>query len=351
MQSKITSFDFLRFLAAIVVINFHYGKTIFGLDHFFCAGQQMVTLFFVLSGFVIYLSSSQKPDISFFIFFQKRISRILPLYFLALFMMVIFFYFDNRIIDATSLTWHILGLHSLMPKYTLAFNYPDWYISTQIILYFLALPLFFAIKKCSLQQSLFFTILGWIFTQIALILVLESKLQLDPITLRGLVFYFPTTHLCSFALGMAAAKYFQNNTSHPTNNFLISVFMFLILVLLLENYKFLSDATGLNIPFGGSFFAPTFALALYIFGKYANFEIFSNSTIKTLGDASFAIYILHAPIHFALLNFFDLNNKSVYQYGYYLILTIVIGILAHKYIEQKCAKLLESFFRLFSRAQ
>jgi peptidoglycan/LPS O-acetylase OafA/YrhL len=58
---KIDALTPLRFIAAAVVVIFHFGLK--GSDYigFFSAGPQMVSFFFVLSGFVMAFAHYEKP--------------------------------------------------------------------------------------------------------------------------------------------------------------------------------------------------------------------------------------------------------------------------------------------------
>ena len=85
---KLANLEIIRFNAALLVVAFHSISVLEGrgynlgfLEDFYFVGQAGVDLFFVVSGFVIYLSlsSSPKNPVS---FLKSRIRRILPSYWL-----------------------------------------------------------------------------------------------------------------------------------------------------------------------------------------------------------------------------------------------------------------------------
>lgn len=69
------------------MVIFHFGREATGLSGIFIAGSQMVTFFFVLSGFLIGLSYLDKP-LNTSSFLLNRMARILPAYLIALLLML-----------------------------------------------------------------------------------------------------------------------------------------------------------------------------------------------------------------------------------------------------------------------
>jgi len=85
---KLANLEIIRFNAALLVVAFHSisvlegrGYNIGFLEDVYFVGQAGVDLFFVVSGFVIYLSLSNSPKNS-WSFLKSRIRRILPSYWL-----------------------------------------------------------------------------------------------------------------------------------------------------------------------------------------------------------------------------------------------------------------------------
>lgn len=78
---KLPQLEMLRGFAATYVVLHHLAGDRIVLLRF---GQEAVILFFLLSGFVIYLSTSAKPDMRFQEYFILRFRRIFPVFILAL---------------------------------------------------------------------------------------------------------------------------------------------------------------------------------------------------------------------------------------------------------------------------
>jgi peptidoglycan/LPS O-acetylase OafA/YrhL len=92
-MQKITGLDSVRGFAAVYVFLSHFvlerifdKASLFGLPFRF--GQEVVILFFLMSGFVIAWSYEQQVDKAFLTFFKKRMLRVYPIYILALILSV-----------------------------------------------------------------------------------------------------------------------------------------------------------------------------------------------------------------------------------------------------------------------
>ena len=80
-KHKNVALDELRILAALMVLGVHTGQKV-GLGDAAAVGAQGVQLFFVLSGYLAAASLSRHPEP--LPYYQRRIRRILPLYWLVL---------------------------------------------------------------------------------------------------------------------------------------------------------------------------------------------------------------------------------------------------------------------------
>ena len=79
-KHKNVALDELRILAALMVLGVHTGQKV-GLGDAAAVGAQGVQLFFVLSGYLAAASLSRHPEP--LPYYQRRIRRILPLYWLV----------------------------------------------------------------------------------------------------------------------------------------------------------------------------------------------------------------------------------------------------------------------------
>lgn len=95
---RIEQLTFTRFIAAIAIVIFHFGKEsyLFNSDYvsfIFRQAHLGVSYFFILSGFVMIIAYGNKKNINFIEYIKNRLARIYPVYLLAivLFLSVTFF--------------------------------------------------------------------------------------------------------------------------------------------------------------------------------------------------------------------------------------------------------------------
>lgn len=342
-NTQVTALIFFRFVAAIIVINFHYAKEIMSLGHFYTAGQQMVTFFFVLSGFVLGYSYSMRPSVEAKKFYLSRLIKIVPLYMFGLALSLLALNVAHKYIDIHALFLNLLFLQTLVPSYALTFNYPAWFIATQMFMYLLFIPLFSQMKRYSCARLFLVALLLWTLSQIILILLHNSPMsKTDPILIRDIVHYHPLAHLSSFVLGIAGGMWFMlHKEKYQKKSLALFVVTCIICCIGLEYYDNLRGFFPFDIPFGASFFAPVMLLFILALALFANFEFFAKPIPTLLGNASFAIYILHAPLYMLIVNFLELNTHVMLDYLAYLGAAIIVGVVAYIYIEKKLANFLK----------
>ena len=96
-KMRIDSITIFRFIAALIVINFHFGKTLLDWPRILIAGSEMVTFFFVLSGFVMSYSYLPRKNIIPTEFWISRFKRLSPAYYVALILSSVLLPQDNDI--------------------------------------------------------------------------------------------------------------------------------------------------------------------------------------------------------------------------------------------------------------
>ena len=88
---KINQLTFFRFVAAVIVVIFHFGrKTWIGINFpALTTGPFMVVFFFVLSGFIMTVAYGQQENIDKGKYWVARFARIAPVYYLAIVIILI----------------------------------------------------------------------------------------------------------------------------------------------------------------------------------------------------------------------------------------------------------------------
>lgn len=355
---RVESLTFFRFVAAFIVVIFHFGigtwftKT-FG--RFVTAGPEMVSFFFVLSGFVMVLSQIKKENFSSYKYYYARIARILPIYLLGLIIMLPLKYNINPISNSVSLILNLTFTQSWISPYPLSFNSPAWSVSVEMFFYLTFPLILFYIKKAKPKPLNFLvvTLLIWAFTQFILINLLNSKFYLGFLTTsHDLIFYFPLSHFCSFLIGISTGYLFLKSSHWKNlfNNKLSNIMVILVMLLLyysIVKEPFLKEYFKLNLPFGSSLYAPIFAIVILIVSSSNNIftKIFTLKPLVFLGNISFAIYILHSPLHTIykklLTTYFkDFELTKTQDFLFFIFLLFIICTISYYLLEKPLQKII-----------
>lgn len=334
-----------RFIAAATVVFFHYGKeTGLGLTipGFIDSAREMVTFFFVLSGFIMVVVYYQAPKYSLGAFYIHRVARIAPVYFLALAPMVYLIYVVRGDTDYTALMLCLFFIQAWVPEYALSINYPAWSLSVEAFFY-LTFPLIILYLRKSPPSAngfLLVSILVWCTTQAALFLMITS----DHYVGEGhndfyrIILCSPLTNYSSFLLGNAGAYFVisKGMKVRPSTNpsLMLMVGCGLILFLILE-YKAIDWLAGFEAPPQTT--APLFLFFIIIltFSDNVVTRMISNKYMLLLGEASYALYILQVPVKkFSYWALQPLSlNPEIRFYVFFLILTGV-SVVSYLYFEK-----------------
>jgi peptidoglycan/LPS O-acetylase OafA/YrhL len=314
-------------------------------------GFNAVVFFFVLSGFLIthVLISETKKTGTFSIrkFYWRRAVRIWPLY-----LMLIGFAFLAGAIDwslfnyPNSFDWHehqlfFTASHILFSPNVALLFIPSvgmlghlWSIGVEEHFYLFWPWLLRKIKQN--KNSILIFGAFWMVSKIVVkLLVIRFHLSLQPLAL-----YLILNKFECMALGGYLAFVFHDNSSriksfiikHSKFLLYLNLFVFLICSYGLPeqwanfNYLFVSSLSGLLI----------FRVSQTREDHWLNF-----SWITQLGNASYAIYIVHFPIVLSVINVFFYNKKSplfsgledLQLYSMVIFLSITLGMSLHRCIE------------------
>lgn len=283
-------------------------------------GSASVSLFFVLSGFILaytYLDPQHPRKITRRDFWIARIARVYPVYLLGWFIAAPAA--AKHLLDpATRLiekpTLPILSLtatHAWVPAWGLDWNAPSWSLCTEALFYLL-FPLIFAIGASSVMESratLLRKTLLWLGVALAIpiaycvidpdrrgfgAILHVPQLPLDnswPWMLA--VSFHPILRLPELLAGVALGKLFLTRAhEHKRPPIAMSVVSVLLVI------GVYAARPGVPVVFytsGGM--APLFALVIYTFAFGGGLaRLISGSLLVLLGEASYALYILHVPI-------------------------------------------------------
>lgn len=357
---RIEQLTFFRFLAAAIVVIFHYGKNTIGLTGAITSGPEMVTFFFVLSGFVMGIAYL-KRDIPLREYLWARVSRIMPVYLLALMMVVVSYVILHKKIDLVSLLLNSILLQSWISPYPLSLNGPGWSLSVEAFFYISFPFILYAIKKYSLsfRHIALYALTSWVVTHIITGVVLNGGFYGGyPSYSHDKIYYFPLTHLCSFLFGISGAMWILK-TKHTTYNKNITLLLvlaaFTTLVIILNNKGFIISQVELKLAFGSSLLAPFFLIFILslTLSRSKIINIFSVYPLVLLGEASYSLYILQSPIHSIYKKYISTVlslETSIDFYVFFVFLTL-ISILTFLLFEKPANKFLRFSLPIFVNKQ
>jgi peptidoglycan/LPS O-acetylase OafA/YrhL len=345
---RIEQLTFTRFIAAFLIVIFHYGKKspLFDNDYLgFIINQSNlgVSYFFVLSGFVMVIAYYNRKDINFLLYIKNRLARIYPVYFLAICIAFLGFYLTSNI-KWDELILNILMVQTWVPGKSQVFNPPAWSLSVELFFYVL-FPLLFNkyFKKKSTKKMIFQILFFWILSQTVYFICLNNQKILELIP-ESITFFkrLPILHLNEFLIGMLGGSIFMKhflNVKFNTDFFLITIAVILILIL-----KFNSI---INLHNGALAIIYVVFLILLSINNGVISRLFKNKNLVLLGVVSYGIYILQAPFFslissYSVKKYFHINDYSIIFFSR-LFLLIIMSVLIYIFFEMPIRKKIRNF--------
>ncbi len=344
------SFDILKFICAIVIACIYHFQndfpniTLFSnipiVEQLSKFGYMLVELFFIISGFLFFISYFSKikdKNLNIISFFKKRYIRLILVAGITTIVMFVlqqiyclinnqFWIWGNN--DFGNLLLQLLGIQYWIEPGIVSLNNAVWYISVLLFCYII----FFYISKFVIKKKNIFIFLIPVF-----IALLVQKYNLNVPLLN----YNITRGVISFGLGVFIGC-LNNNLSNKENISKIS-FVFLIVIgmlcIFLGNY-FVGDLLFLLT------FIVYPLVIFFVIGIDTKLKFINCKFTKYLGNLSFGIYVWNLPIQLAtiLLNQvfnFGFNYNSIYFFIIQVTIHIVVAILSYHLLEKKLLPFLE----------
>jgi len=337
---------FLRFVAASVVVAFHFGWNVESLawgNALWHRANAMVSFFFVLSGFILaHVYAARRFRAA--DFYVARIARVLPVYLIALFLVVLF---EPR--QDPVPTWWVwisaLLIQSWWIGYSQILNIPGWSLSDELSYYLLFPMLLRWISRLRTSVVLATAAAAW-----ALNITLHWILfpWTDPVQhpyLRDFTYYSPVTHLATFVVGIAGGIVFHR-ANRQLGHWAIPLMLGSGAALL--GAVWLPDAQIHYLHQG--LLAPLFVLFLWGFGSRPDLlvaRVLRWTPLVMLGEASYGVYILQLPLRYVYLHLVGQSRLSpdAYFWLYYALL-VLASVLTLKWVD---APLRRAIKRVYSK--
>ena len=342
---KIDQLYILRFIVALSVVIFHYGRKAPPFDTYpinVLAGAAPVDFFFVLSGFVlilVYYQPAEKFDPLRFWF--NRFARLYPVY---LFSLILVVGLSPKLLnDPASVALNLTLSQAWVSPYPASLNYPAWAMSVEVFLYAVFPLCLLAAYKISFKPLAWLVGLFWFGDQVFHMYLMNRIYTGFPSFSHDLLFYNPLVHLNSFLLGFIGGIWFVMD-GQKARSFRASLWFgvsVLLCALAWLYFKDIPDLFGLNLKVSirsGSL-SPLYLMLILSLaldaGRLARF--FSMAWAVRLGEISYAFYVLQFPVHTFYKRWIETNFPNLSGLGHfaaYLALLLLASYLTFRLIEE-----------------
>jgi len=346
---KINQLTFFRFLAAVIVVIFHYGrKSYFArLSPALISGPVMVLFFFVLSGFIMVVAYGDDDNLNRNKYWFARLARIAPVYYLALALTLWGILVSGEKFNLVPVLLHLTFLQAWIPDYALSLNGPAWSLSVEMFFYFLFPFLLLGLKKLPSRRLFVVALLFWS-ASMAILSYLKFFVRPHLDIMHEIIFYFPPSHLASFVLGMAGGVVYKSSLSHyripPFFSAMSVIFSFGLIVFLLHEHSNIPWLSEWSYAYG--MLSPLFLIFILSLAMDRSVlaRLFSHHALVFLGELGYSIYILQNPIH-RLYEIYIMRNDALYlsaisnlsresHFYLYLIGLIVLSAFTYLFVEK-----------------
>jgi len=291
--------QFLRFTASLLVLFFHLN-----LVH---SGYKGVDVFFVISGFVMYLTLFLENSPNGFKFIVNRLSKIFFLYWLALVLLYIIAPYNIHV--------SYIKTFLLIPK-----HYPllgvSWSLSYELYFYCLIGIAAYLVPR-KFHNPIFFLLL--------LMSLLITLVDITSLVFKGsLLNFLLGPHLWEFLLGILSAFLSAKYYTKISTTITLTVILISSILFLLTNIPY--DNSASYLVYGLLSFFIICSITAYEMKKPVNKKV--AGLFKALGDASYAIYLFGPIITIVIAANSNLSKMII------IITTIIFSLLLNQIIER-----------------
>lgn len=347
MNNKILSIHNLRGIAGIFVVFFHFRSYLNGVYVQQDFGQMLfgsaafgVDLFFMISGFIIALSTRNRT--SNLVFALRRFFRIYPAFFVVFTIGVITVYQYN---PSENLVRAFLFMHRDYAQDSPGFGYnvlgPAWTLTYELYFYAVfALAMAISHKYRTTLTSCFLVVTVFLLQiyyngEISLSGPSAANVPIDNPAF-GFLRFISSPILLEFIVGMLYYEIYHRVKFSVSNG--TSLFILYSTIGFFITYYFVGSLNGFGLDRAGIISA-VLLFGFLFYEKTIGFN--ENRTLSFLGDVSFSIYISHY-FFINLMNFYNpefyMHSSGMGRFLMMLSITMVAGTLLHFYIEKPCIR-------------
>ena len=332
----------LRFFAACYVLLFHTRGGVW-----FRAGSTGVTLFFVLSGFILAYNHPVVREGARKRFYVARFARIYPLYFFSFLVMIVPFAHESAglghgpgyIVSAAAM--YLLLLHAWYPPFHWVVNAGSWTLVVETMFY--ALFPFAVVWMARFQRRWMLTIAVLAVILVIPAVLVDFALVHQPVPLLVSLYdllTLPIFHLGEFLIGITLGLRFLRHRPVFTGWHVLAALVFCIASL---------AAAGLIIGvhpeliINGAMAIPYGALIYSIAGWKS--RILANPALQLGGEVSYGIYLLQGVfVEWTQAIFHHSRNFIALRFA----VLFVMAYSTYRLIEKPCRRWILNYFHVRS---
>lgn len=303
-----------------------------------------VGIFFTISGFLTYILYFRKykdGQFSFKKFIQKRLARLLPIYWFLLLVAAIWQWESLQ-----SFILSFLLLQSYFEDFKFSYVGQAWTIPVQLIFY-ISVPLFFLwIKKYKYW---------FVFWPLSILLLgLGLMFSFSTISFHGfladfdfLMIYTYFGRVFEFTIGTLVAQLWFNRKSDKILKFkptLIGSISYLTILILISSFQSPENSYGIFHPVGlilNHIMLP-FSIGLFLIGLCSERTYFSKflstPAMILLGNSAYAFYLIHLG-YFSEFLYFQISSNLIIRF----ICLNLLAVLIYKFLELPLQRVLLSY--------
>lgn len=338
-RPHLPALDGLRFVAAMHIVLFH-TLHIDGL-RLVSWGSTSTSFFFVLSGFVLayaYTGADGGLRVPARDIWWRRFARLYPLAVLTQ-VAVIPFAWDQyaageRVHRAAAV---LTGLQGWFPSIADSFNSPGWSVSVLAFCYLLFPAMVNALRGASARRLTIVLAVVWAWCLVPTALMLATGAG------RGwgtVLHHHPLSRLPEFAFGVVLAHLFAFIPVRrvPRGTALAAIGLLAAALVLLPRSTYPLAHNGLLAPLHG------LVIVAFAAGGGAVGRVLSWRPMRSLGHASFAIFLLHVPLYaWTMMPLAPTVTPlplpvRMLVYAAYLLLTMGVALAAQRWIADPAAR-------------
>lgn len=333
----------IRAIAAYMVYMYHFNpfsKTLWGghIHDFVNELNIGVTLFFVLSGFLIAYRYSNLTNFSFRNYMANRLARIYPMYFILTTITFLAYAVVKDKHHMHDLVVYLLNI-SFLKGFSEWFSFSGisqgWSLTAEETFYMLA-PIFFVLIKRSKINLILLPLLSMA-TGLVLVCFFQHFSFYQFFDSLHFMFQFTFFGRCfEFFIGIALAIFFKAQFFNRKTNYLTYTGMAMIItcVYLISSLK--GDYEyGIMHPMGkviNTFILPLFGISVFYLGLLKEKTVISamleSRIFVLLGKSSYIFYLIHMGLLSKMLQAFISSSLLIF------ILINFISIVLYKYAEE-----------------